>query len=181
MSHFQRNTYLYSLLAMKYRDEVALQSACEAVMRDPRGLNMQTLTNFLYILAKFKFQPDLPQDPKNGRNPFMNFVADLLLKEPALSIEHAARNLWNMYALEHYDEKLFDKLGKVFVKNHDQLGEVDVANAFRAFAHFKHTHTEQAAETLESLVRTSIRNLTEWNVQTIAVVCNSLAELDINN
>jgi hypothetical protein len=111
----------------------------------------------------------------------MNRVSEILLSEPAIPIEQAGRNLWNMYALEHYDERLYDKLGKVLVQNYDKLGEIDVANAFRAFAHYKHTHTEQAAETLESLVRTTIRNLSGWKVQSIAVVCNSLAELDITN
>ena len=56
-----------------------------------------------------------------------------------------------------------------------------MANALRAFAHFQHTKTEQAATTLESLVRRSIREIQGWRMQTIAQVANSLAELDVKN
>jgi hypothetical protein len=50
--------------------------------------------------------------------------------------------LWNLYALDHYDERLYDKLGKVLMENYDKLSDIDVANALRAFSHFKHTQTE---------------------------------------
>ena len=57
----------------------------------------------------------------------------------ALPVDLACRNLWNFYALEHYDPQLFDKFAEIIFKNHDKVSEVDVANALSAFMHFKHT------------------------------------------
>lgn len=73
----------------------------------------------LYVLAKFKYTPG--NDIRDGKNPFLKACTSLLLAEPVLSVDQACRNLWNFYALDHYDPKLFDKLGEVIVKHHDKL------------------------------------------------------------
>lgn len=101
--------------------------------------------------------------------------------EPKIPVELACRNLWNFYALGHYDSALFDKFATVIVKHHESLQEVDVANALRAFAYYKHTSSEPAGACLESLVRRTIRSAHEWKLQTLAVVTNALADLDIQN
>ena len=84
--------------------------------------------------------------------------------EPALPFELACRNLWNLYSLDHHDKELFDKFAVLIAKNHDQLMEIDVANALRAFSHFHHTDSEAAASCLESLVKVTIRQANSWRL-----------------
>lgn len=59
------------------------------------------------------------------------------------------------------------------------MKEVDVANALRSFAHFKHFGTETALSCLESLVRTTIKSAQGYKLKTLAVISNSLAELNV--
>ena len=59
---------------------------------------------------------------------------------------------------------MFDFFGKIIVKNFGTLSEVDVANSLSSFAHFKHIDTPQAAETLESLVKITIRNCKDYRL-----------------
>jgi hypothetical protein len=162
---------------MRYRDEPLLEKICESFMTS-KTVNVQTITNLLYILGKFQYSPNATQRAGEP-NAFMQRCASIIKSEVTLSSEIACRNLWNFYAVNYYDPELFDIFGKVIVKNHEILSEIDVANAFRAFAHFKHTGTPQAEATLESLVRRSIRDLQSWRMQTIAQVSNSLAELEV--
>ena len=61
MNDFKRNSVLYSLLQVKYRDEEILESACEAFALNAKT-NVQSLTNLLYILAKFKYVPKTKLD-----------------------------------------------------------------------------------------------------------------------
>lgn len=98
----------------------------------------------LYVLAKFKYTPTTVETGKDktSKNPFMEKVAAMLKAELVLPVDLACRNLWNFYALNHYDGELFDQFGALIVKNHDKLSEIDIANALRAFAYFKHTGTE---------------------------------------
>ena len=74
------------------------------------------------------------------------------------------RNLWNFQSLNYYDKAMFDLFGKIIVKNYDTLSEVDVANSLSSFAHFKHIDTSQAAATLESLVKITIRNCKDYRL-----------------
>ena len=179
MTDIKKITVLNSLWQMRYRDETVLEKACSAFMAS-KTLNVQTMTNLLYILAKFKYAPFSTQ--KDGeKNAFFLKCSTILKSELALSSDLACRNLWNFYALNYYEPELFDLLGSIIVKHHDKLSEIDVANAFKAFAFFKHTQTEQAAITLESLVRRTIREVNGWRMQTIAQVSNSLADLDVQN
>jgi hypothetical protein len=57
MNDFKRNSALYSLLALRYKDDELLEMTCQALIKG-KGSNSQTLTNTLYLLAKFKYQPD---------------------------------------------------------------------------------------------------------------------------
>jgi hypothetical protein len=146
-NNYQRTAILKSLFNMKYRDEVMLQNICKYLYEQDFKAwpDVNTLTRMLYFIAKFKFFPDLPKHERNDSpyyNPFFCSVTDYLLSEPTISVDSAARNLWNMYALNHYNQHLFDKLGKVLSDNYKEVSELDVANALRAFAHFKHMDTD---------------------------------------
>jgi ribosomal protein L25 (general stress protein Ctc) len=57
------------------------------------------------------------------------------------------------------------------------MNELDVANAMRAFAHFKYINYEA----MESLIKVSIKHAQEYKLQSLAVITNSLAQLDIQN
>jgi hypothetical protein len=91
-------------------------------------------------------------------------AAAILKSELVLPVDIACRNLWNFQALNYYDKAMFDLFGKIIVKNFGALSEVDVANSLSSFAHFKHIDTSQAAETLESLVKVTIRNCKDYRL-----------------
>jgi len=57
----------------------------------------------------------------------------------------------------------------------DLLNELDIANAVRSLAHFKHTDYD----VLEVLLKQSIRRADTFKLQTLSVILNSFAELDI--
>lgn len=76
---------------------------------------------------------------------------------------------------------MFDLFGQIIVKNYDKMSEIDVANSLSAFATFKHIETEQAAATLESLVKITIRNCKDYRLQSLAVITNALADLEVKN
>ena len=61
------------------------------------------------------------------------------------------------------------------------MSELDVANALSAFLHFKHSTSPSAVACLESLIRTTIRNAKTYKLQTIGVISNALAEMEIQN
>ena len=56
-----------------------------------------------------------------------------------------------------------------------------MAHAFTSLAHFNHSKSENAIKCLETLIKVSIRYANYYNIQTLAVISNSLAELDIQN
>lgn len=133
-------------------------------------------------MAKFKYVPELPKK-KTGNHYdvkdslYMIKCADIMKREVVLPLPLVCRNLWNFYALEFYDSELFDKFGKIIVKNYKDLNELDVANAMKAFAYFKHMNYE----CMESLIKITIQNCQDYKMKTLAVIANSLAELDIKN
>jgi hypothetical protein len=57
------------------------------------------------------------------------------------------------------------------------LNELDIANALRAFAHFKYLDYD----CMEFLVKLSIQRAPQMKMLTLAVVVNSLSELEITN
>ena len=75
-----------------------------------KGNNTKNITNLLYLLSKFKYQPD---------EAFLKKSAEILQTDLAISVDLACRNLWNFYSLDYYDPKLFDKFSDIIVKNHD--------------------------------------------------------------
>ena len=171
MNDIKRSSVLFSLMTLKYRDDELLESACDQVMQS-KQVTPQTITNLLYVLAKSHYKPD---------DGFLKKAASLLKSEVALPVSSACRNLWNFQALNYYDKDMFDLFGKIIVKNFDQLSEIDVANSLSSFAHFKHINTDQAATTLECLVRTTIRHAKDYGLQSLAVITNALAELEVKN
>ncbi len=98
-----------------------------------------------------------------------------------MPVDMACRNLWNFYSLNYYDRQLFDMISDIIVKNHDKVSELDVANALSSFLHFKHTESPSAIACLESLIRTTIRNAKSYKLQTLAVISNALADMEIQN
>ena len=94
----------------------------------------------------------------------MKRAAAILKSELVLPVDLVCRNLWNFQSLNYYDKAMFDLFGKIIVKNYDTLSEVDVANSLSSFAHFKHIDTSQAAATLESLVKITIRNCKDYRL-----------------
>lgn len=89
----------------------------------------------------------------------------------------ACRNLWNFYCLDYFDEKVFELLSNQVAKNPAKLLELEVANALRAFAHFNYINYDA----MDPLIRTSIARAADFNTKTLAVILNSMAELDIKN
>ena len=67
----------------------------------------------------------------------------------------------------------------IIVKNHDKVSELDVANALSSFLHFKHSSSDSAIACLDSLIRTTIRNAKSYKLQTLGVISNALAEMEI--
>ncbi len=129
MNSFKRNTILFSLQSLRYRDDEILDMACEGIMKD-KSITAKTLTSSLYLLAKFKYKPD---------ESFLKKSCEVLKNELVLPVDLACRNLWNFYSLDYYDPKLFDMFSEIIVKNHEKVSEIDVANALSSFLHFKHS------------------------------------------
>jgi len=97
---------------------------------------------------------------------------------PKLDQYLASRNLWNLYALNHFSEKALIRFSKAFVdSNHDRINQLDIANAIRSFAHFKYLNYD----CVELLLKQSIEKVTDFNLQTLAVVVNSFSELNVAN
>jgi len=59
----------------------------------------------------------------------------------------------------------------------DKLHDLDIANAVRSFAHFEHVDYD----CLEVLLKQTIRRADQLNMQTLAVILNSFADMDISN
>lgn len=90
----------------------------------------------------------------------------------------ACRNLWNLYAFDYYDKQALERFSQVIIEaKPDQLNELDIADAVRSFAHFKHMDYD----VLEVLLKQSIRRADTFKLQTLSVILNSFAELDIQN
>jgi len=104
MSDVGKISVLNSLLKLRFRDEEILNMACKDVTMG-RLSQVQSLTNLLYVLAKFKYLPDLsPTKPNENKfdvkeSLFMQKCTDILKKELVLPLPLVCRNLWNFYAL----------------------------------------------------------------------------------
>ena len=101
-----------------------------------------------------------------------------MVKEPQLSYVIACKNLWNLYALDHFNKVAMDCFTQVILSTKPELIKpIDVASALRSYAHFQHLNYD----CIEVLLKISINRATDFNMQTLAVTVNSLAELDITN
>jgi hypothetical protein len=97
---------------------------------------------------------------------------------PKLDQYLASRNLWNLYALDHFSEKALVRFSQAFVdSDHKRINQLDIANAIRSFAHFKYLNYD----CVELLLKQSIEKVTDFNLQTLAVVVNSFSELNVAN
>ena len=69
--------------------------------------------------------------------PYLDAAISQLKKEPKLPMKIAARNLWNLFALDHKSEDALIMFTNVYLQaKPEDLNELDIANALRAFAHF---------------------------------------------
>lgn len=69
--------------------------------------------------------------------PYVESAINTLKKEPKLPIKIAARNLWNLFALDYKSEEALLMFTDVYLRaKPEDLNELDIANALRAFAHF---------------------------------------------
>ena len=124
----------------------------------------------LYALGKLKYEHKDTQ--------WINVALDQILKEPKIDTYTACRNLWNLYALDHKNEVAVQKFSEVIVAaDASKLNELDIANSLRAFAHFQHVDLD----CIEVLLKQTIRRAQEFKLQSLAVIANSLADLDVAN
>ena len=61
MNAFERNSVIFGLLHVGYKDEGLIDKACLNLMEETKKnkgtVEIKTLTNLLYILAKLKYLP----------------------------------------------------------------------------------------------------------------------------
>jgi hypothetical protein len=157
---------------MNLVDQVILDQTANLIAEGRFSNNLGQLTNALYFLAKLKYvRPD-------GSKLFCERAVSDLIKAPQLGYRVACRNLWNFYALDHHSVAVLDKCAaSILEAPPNELNQLDVANALRAFAHFDYVHFE----CLEKLLKISINRTQEFNLMSLAVVVNSFAQLDIVN
>ena len=88
-------------------------------------VKVNTLTNILYVFAKFQFAPDEACISKIKKQ----FVT----KEDELNTRLVSRNLWNFFELKIYDKQLFDTLCKVIsgssTDSKSKIQHNDIANS----------------------------------------------------
>eukprot|EP00347_Sterkiella_histriomuscorum_P015889 403355301 len=189
LSDSNKLSVLNAYLRLKYRDADLMNKNCTLVLQN-KIRNPNTITNMLYVLAKFKFVPRSPkhmnkqiknedgtQSEVQEVNPFMQKCVDVLMRENALTVSQASRNLWNFTALKHYDKQLFTKFGELLVLQYDNMNEKDVASVIHAFSEFDHVQYE----VIESVMKLTIRHISDWKLQSLAVIANSLSKLEIKN
>ena len=102
----------------------------------------------------------------------------VILKEPKITSYTAARNLWNLFAIDYFDKQAMERFSQVLLDcEPEKLHHLDIANALRSFAHFHYLDYD----CLEVLIKETIKRAEKFEMQTLAVILNSLAALDISN
>ncbi|CDW89579.1 UNKNOWN [Stylonychia lemnae] len=169
-------TIMYAYLKLGINQKEIFDMTAHAILTDKmRGANI--ITNALYVMAKGKYLLEDNKLAKDKKDVLMSKCASLLKNQVALPIKIACRNLWNFAALKYYDKELFDQFSQIIIKNQSNLTETDVANSMNSFAEVKHEHYPA----LESLIRITIRDCETYNHQSLAVILNALAKLEIKN
>ena len=114
---------------MNLQDEQILEQTADLISRGVFK-NQNQLTNALYCLAKLRYKN------KYG-NGYIDAAMEQLVKEPKLSYVVASKNLWNLYALDHFNKVAVDCFTRVIVDTKPELIKpIDIASAMRAYAHF---------------------------------------------
>ena len=90
----------------------------------------------------------------------MEQFANILRKEPLITVPIICRNLWNFQALNYFNKELFDRFSCVIAANCDKLNELDVANAMSSFAHFEYLNYD----CMEGLIKTIIKDATTYKL-----------------
>jgi hypothetical protein len=151
LSESMRVQILNSMLKMNFRDLEMLRDTCEYIKKGQIS-NISSITNILYVLAKFHYKPLLDQGQEDKE--VMEKCVKIFKSELVLPVSIVCRNLWNFYGLHYFDKDLYDKFSTVIVSNHDKLNEIDIANAFKSFAHFNYVNYP----VLEVLIKNTIQN-----------------------
>lgn len=100
------------------------------------------------------------------------------MSDPSVNYTNASRNLWNLYALDHFNKSAFAHFTTIILKaKPEQLHTLDIANCLRAYSHFQYTDYDA----LELILKQCIARTSDFNMQSLAMVVNSLGELDVQN
>ena len=68
---------------------------------------------------------------------YIDAAMEQLVKEPKLSFVVASKNLWNLYALDHFNKVAVDCFTRVILDTkQEMIKPIDIASAMRAYAHF---------------------------------------------
>lgn len=142
----QQVRFLAHMYDLRLRDENVLELFATRV-NDRQFTQTNHLTQILYWFAKFKWR-------SSHGDEYLQTALSILLAEPTITSYTACRNLWNLYAFNFYDKVALERFSQVILDTKpDQLNELDIANAVRSLAHFKHTDYD----VLEVLLKQSIR------------------------
>ena len=169
LNGYEYLTVLNFALKRNIRDTNLLESVAQQVSRG-EIYKINTLTNILYVFAKFNFSPQSP-------NFFEKVVGCLKLQKDELDLKTVSRNMWQFFQLNFYDRELFDIFCQIIVKNDGNFHHKDTANALQSLACFEHFHYDA----MGALIKNTIENCQNFSPQSLAIVCNSLADLGVKN
>ena len=158
-----------SLHNLGIKDEAILAKTAE-LLQQKKFPNVNAITNLLYAIAKSGY--------KHKDTLWIAAALDKLLNEPKLDTYTACRNLWNLQALDYRSDLALAKFAETIVAaDVNKLNEVDIANSLHALAHFNHVDFD----CIEKLLKQTIRKAQDFKLQTLAVIANSLADMDVAN
>lgn len=113
------------------------------------------------MIAKFKFKA-------NNTN-YLTQAIKIMLRQEDLQVTWVCRNLWNLYTLDFKSVEALDRFTEIILKSADQLGERDIANSVKAFAHFDYFNYD----CLELLLKWSIKNAAKMRPFSLAVTVDA--------
>ena len=164
-----RQSVLMSLTNLKVKDPVILSKTAE-LLKAKQFKNIGMITNLLYSMAKLHY--------KHSDDAWIAASIDIILSEPVIDRVTACRNLWNLQALDYRSDVAIKRFCETIVASDGAtLGEIDIANALCSLAHFQNVHYD----CIVKLIEQSIRRAQDFKLQTLAVIVNSLADLDVAN
>ena len=151
LSAFDCLTVLNFALKRKLRDQVLLGSVSKMIS-DGKITQINTLTNIMYVFAKFNYIPSQKGTLETVSN-------QLIGQKEGLDLRMVSRNMWHFYQLNFYDKELFDIFCEVITKNENsKIGHKDTANALQSLAYFEHLHFDA----MGLLIKNTIENCNQF-------------------